>query len=134
MIFSNNKIGILLLLSMLHLLFMHYFFYLNGYLEWTWLYSEIVNLCSVVFDVFILISIFLFIFGGRLRPAIILTYIITFLWSFVNVVYGRFFFQYMSLSAIGEAQGLGDGLVINCIFSAFHWYYLFYLCIIVFYF
>jgi lipoteichoic acid synthase len=127
MIFSNNKNGMLLLLSMLHLLFMHYFFYLNGYLEWTWLYSEIINLCSVVFDVFILILLFLFLFWGWLKPTIILTYIITFLWSFVNVIYGRFFFQYMSLSAIGEVHGLGDGLVINSVLSAFHWYDLFYL-------
>lgn len=125
----------LFLLSMLNLLFMHYFFYFNGYLEWTWMYSIIINLCSVVFDVSVLLILFLLLFKGKFKPAILCSYILTLVWSFVNVVYGRFFFQYMSLSAIGEAHGLGDGLVVNSIMSAFHSYDFFYvLSIICFFF
>ena len=118
---------IVVILPMLNLLFMHYYFFFNGYLEWTWMYSIMINLCSVVFDVSIFLILFMLLVKGNFKIAVLLSYILTLIWSFVNVVYGRFFFQYMSLSAIGEAHGLGDGLVINSVMSAFHWYDLFYL-------
>ena len=121
----------LVILPMLNLLFMHYYFYFSDILEWTWVYSEIINLCGVVFDVSVLLIVSLLIVGGRLKPAFAITQIITLIWSFVNVMYGKFFFQYMSLSAIGEAHGLGDDLVINSMLSAFHWYDLFYLLSII---
>lgn len=128
---------ILLLISMLNLLFMHYFFYFSDYLEWTWLYSVAISLCGIVFDVFVILILSLIIVGRRLRPALFITEIITMLWSFVNVMYGRFFFQYLSLSAIGEAQELGDSLVVNSVMSAFHLYDLYYivslLCFVVVY-
>lgn len=112
---------------MLNLLFMHYYFYFSDILEWTWIYSEIINLFGVVFDVSILMIISLLIVGGRLKPAVVIVQTLTLIWSFINVMYGKFFFQYMSLSAFSEAHGLGDDLVINSVMSAFHWYDLFYL-------
>ena len=127
----NIKSLLLIVFPLLNLLFMHYYFYLNGYLEWTWMYSIIINLCSVVFDVSILLILFMLLMKGNFKIAVLLSYILTLIWSFVNVVYGRFFFQYMSLSAIGEAHSLGDGLVINSVMSAFHWYDLFYLLSII---
>lgn len=122
----NIKTLLLIAIPMLNLLFMHYFFYFRGYLEWTWMYSEIINLCGVVFDISILMIVFLLITGGRFKITMAIIQVITLLWSFVNVMYGKFFFQYMSLSAFGEAHGLGDGLVVNSILSAFYWYDLFY--------
>lgn len=121
----------LLLFPMLNLLFMHYFFYLNGYIEWTWMYSEVINLCGVVFDIIILLVISLFIVCYRFKPAIAIIQILTLIWSFVNVMYGKFFFQYMSLSAIGEAHGLGDDVVINSMLAAFRWYDIYYIISIV---
>lgn len=121
----------LVLLLMLNLLFMHYYFYFNGCLEWTWMYTLLINLCAVVFDISILLILFLFFFKGNFKTAILFSYILLLIWSFVNVIYGRFFFQYMSLSAIGEAHGLSDGLVINSMMSAFHWYDFFYLISVV---
>lgn len=121
----------LVLLIMLNLLFMHYYFYFNGYLEWVWMYTITINLCSVVFDISILIILLLLLFGGHLKTAFLFSYILTLIWSFVNVIYGRFFFQYMSWSAIGEAHGLGDNLVINSVMSAFHWYDMYYLMSVV---
>lgn len=114
------------LFPMLNLIFMHYYFYFNGYLEWTWMYSLLINLCSIVFDVSFSFVLFLLLFKGNYKPAILLTYILTLIWSFVNVIYGRFFFKYMSLSAIGEVYGLGNNLVIKSVMSAFQWYDLFY--------
>lgn len=125
-IFQLSSYKILVLFPMLNLLVMHYFFYLNDCLEWTWMYSEVINICSIVFDVSVILILALLFVGGRLKAALTLTQVITTIWSFVNVIYGRFFFQYMSLSAIGEAHGLGDELVIESIMSAFHWYDLYY--------
>lgn len=127
--FSDKRLlySILIVLPMLNLLFMHYYFYINNYLEWTWMYSEVINICGIVFDVSVLMFLLLLITKGRLKPALVITQIITIIWSFVNVVYGRFFSQYMSLSAIGEAHGLGDSLVINSVMSAFSWHDSFYL-------
>lgn len=129
--FSISYHKLLLLIPMLNLLFMHYYFYLNRYLEWAWMYSEVINLCSIVFDVFVILFISLVVSRGRLKPALAITQTLTIAWSFVNVIYGRFFFQYMSLTAIGEAHGLGDDLVINSVMAAFHWYDLYYVVSII---
>lgn len=128
----KNKI-ILVLIPMLNLLFMHYYFYFSKILEWTWAYSEIINLFSVIFDVSILLVVSLMMVGGRLKPAVSIVQSLTLMWSFVNVMYGKFFFQYMSLSAFGEVHGLGDNLVINSVMSAFYWYDLFYVISAVFF-
>ena len=122
---TNNYL--LIAFPMLNLLFMHYYFYFNGILEWAWKYSVIINIYGVTFDVLFLLVLFLTLFRGRFKPAIAIVQALTLIWSFVNVMYGKFFFQYMSLSAIGEAHGLGNGLVSNSILSAFYWYDLFYL-------
>ena len=124
---NKNKYFLLSAFPMLNLLFMHYFFYLDGLLEWTWAYSELINLCSVVFDVSVLLIFFLLIFVGRLKLALVLTQMVTLIWSFVNVMYGKFFAQYMSLSAINEVHSLGDELVINSVMSGFYWYDLYFL-------
>ena len=130
--FSTSYHKLLLLIPMLNLLFMHYYFYLNRYLEWAWMYSEVINLCSIVFDVFVILFISLVVSRGRLKPALAITQTLTIAWSFVNVIYGRFFFQYMSLTAIGEAHGLGDDLVINSVMAAFHWYDLYFVVSIIY--
>lgn len=117
----------LIAISICNLLFMHYFFYFRGFLEWTWMYSEIINLCGVLFDVSFLIILFLILSRGRLKFALAMTQFITLFWSFVNVMYGKFFFQYISLSAIEEVHGLGDNLVINSMLSAFCWYDFYYI-------
>ena len=118
---------LLMAIPVCNLLFMHYFFYFREFLEWTWMYSEVLNLCGVIFDVSLLIILFLILSRGCLKFSLAMTQLITLLWSFANVMYGKFFFQYMSLSAIGEAHGLEDVLVINSMLSAFYWYDLYYL-------
>ena len=123
----KSRYLLLLVFPMLNLLFMHYFFYFSDILEWTWMYSEIINLCGVVFDVSVLTILFLFCTGGRIKLSIAFTQIVTLMWSFVNVMYGKFFFQYISLSAIGEVHSLGDSLVLNSVMSAFYWYDIFFL-------
>ena len=133
----NRRLVFCFVLPILNLLYMHYFFYISGSLEWIWLYSYIANLCSVVFDVFSLFILFLIVSRGRFKTAMALTQTTTVLWSFVNVMYGRFFYQYLSLSTITEIQGLQDAFVLNSIISSFRWYDLYYvfsfICFVVLY-
>ena len=136
-ILYNRKLFICSVLPILNLLYMHYFFYINGCMEWTWLYSYFINLCSVVFDVFSLFILFLIVSRGKLKTAMALTQTTTVLWSFVNVMYSRFFYQYLSLSTVTEIQGLQDVFVLNSIISSFRWYDLYYVfsfvCFVVLY-
>lgn len=129
---TESKRNILLLaLPMLNLLFMHYFFYFNDYIEWTWKYSELLNLCGAVFDISILLVISSLIVYYRFKPAIAIVQSLTLIWAFANVMYGKFFFQYMSLSAISETRGLCDDLVINSMLAAFRWYDIYYIISVV---
>ena len=125
------KKRLIIAIPMLNLLFMHYFFYFNKFLEWTWLYSGLINLCSVIFDVFCVFFLSLIIVRGRLKPAVVITQFVTLIWSLINVVYGRFFFRYMPISALKEANGLGDNLVLRNILSGLNWYDLFYVVSVV---
>lgn len=119
--------AILLVFSMANMLFMHYYMYRAGYLEWTFMYSIPANICSVFFDVFFLLVIFLLLSKRRLKPALAFTYGLTLVWAFVNVFYARFFYIYLPLSAIGQAGGLQDGTVMGTIFAGLEWCDLFFL-------
>lgn len=124
--FDRNT-AFLLVLCMTNLFFLHYYIYKAGYLEWTFLYSIPANICSIFFDINVLLFFFLFLSGKRLKPALALTYGLTLMWSIVNVFYARFFYTYMPLTAIGQAGGLQDGNVMDTIIAGFQWSDLFYI-------
>ena len=115
------------MLSVLNLFFLHYYFYFGGLLEWTFMYSIPANICSLLFDLCTLFFLSLLLCRGNSKPALAILYGITFLWSFVNVFYSRFFFQYMSISAIEEAHGLLDGIVIDTMMTGFSWLDMYYI-------
>lgn len=117
----------ILMLSVLNLFFLHYYFYFAGLLEWTFMYSIPTNICSILFDSCFLFFLSLILCRGNIKPALAILYSITFLWSFVNVFYSRFFFQYMSISAIEEAHGLLDGIVIDTMMTGFSWLDMYYI-------
>ena len=122
------KILLVLLMSILNLWAMHLFFVLNGYMEDVlFLYSFVVNLCTTFIDVSIILFIFLCLSLGKLRTSMLLTYITTLTWSFVNVFYGRFFYHYLTILAIGQVKGLIDPIVTNSILAGFQWSDIFYL-------
>lgn len=125
--FHHSGITLILLLSMMNLWMMHQFFYLTGCLEdELFLYSYIVNICTIVIDISIILLICLILTLGKLKVSAFLTFVLTFIWSFVNVFYGRFFFQYLSLSAIGQAEGLTDDVVVKSMLAGFQWCDLYY--------
>lgn len=117
----------LLTLCVVNLLFMHAYFRLNGLFEtWPYAYSGIINLIVVVFDVSILVMFFLLLTIGRLKASILLSFVITLIWSFVNVFYGRFFMQYLPISVIAQVESLTDGIVVDSMLANFKWFDFFY--------
>lgn len=75
--------------------------------------SIIDNICRVILDICVLITLSIICFHGQLKYSILVSFLITFIWSFSNVLYSRFFFHYITLSSMEEAGALADGLVID---------------------
>ena len=118
----------LVMLSGLNLLVMHYYIYYSVYQETkvdiTILFD---NLLGVFIDLSILIIIISVITWWKTKPALLLTYIITLLWSFSNVMYSRFFHHYLTLSAIEQIDVLKNDLIIRSIENNFRWTDLYYI-------
>ena len=114
-----------------NLLFMHFYIRTSDLLEWRFLYSDFSCFFSSVFDVSLLTMLFLLITKLRTKPAAALTFCFTWIWSLVNVFYARFFYQYMSISAFGEAGRINDSLVVNSIIAEIKWHDLFFPLVLV---
>lgn len=124
---ETGAVLLLLSFSMLNLLFMHYYIYFHHYIEDVVLaYLKGFNFFSVIFDATVLLLLFLLITWKRLKLSLLLTFVITLLWSFVNVFYVRFFDQYLSLSAMSQTGNLTDQAVMNSMLAGFQWTDLFY--------
>ena len=124
---SFAKTIALLLFPVMNLLFMHYYIYLNHYIEdVVLLYNFGTNFLSVLFDVNLLFLLFLLFTMGKMELSLLLTYFVSLLWSFVNVFYSRFFSHYITLSVISQASNLTDQAVVNSMMSGFHWIDLFF--------
>ena len=126
---TNNRNTILLILiAFFNLLFMHYSIFLSCDVE-----RQIDNTIYVD-NLFVVICEVLFLFfflsvptKRNARLAALLSSLITLLWSFCNVVYARFFFQYISASAIGESGNLLDPFIFNCLIDGVRWMDLYYI-------
>ena len=125
---NSYKYLLLLLMSVFNLWVMHLYFVLNGYMEDVlFVYSYVVNFFANILDVSLILFVFLCLTRGRLRTSAYIAYLLTLLWSFCNVFYGRFFSRYLTLSAIGQYEGLADDVVIKSMLSGFQWSDLYYL-------
>lgn len=133
---SNKGKSFLLLLfpSVMNLLYMHYYIFFNEYMEVPmFVFSPIFNFLSVILDVTILYTLFYFLSFRRIRLSLASVFLVTLVWSFSNTFYARFFSHYISLSAIGQAGNLFEGLIVDSIISGFKWIDLFYLLSIFFF-
>ncbi len=120
-IFRHKYFWLLLLLSLLNLLVMHYTLISTCEVENELLPIDYVdNLGFVTIEVIWIVSFFFFLFWGRIRQAALFTWIVTALWAFCNIVYSRYFFQYIPLSAFAESDGLADPIVIRSLVNGFH--------------
>ena len=125
---TNAYLYIIIIMCMLNFLFMHYFFISNLWIETKmYLFSFPANFFSCIFDLSILYIIFFIITKFSCKKALILLFIASWLISLINVFYGRFFMQYIPLSAFSQVGSLTDGIVVNSIKSGFKWWDLYYL-------
>ena len=117
----------LIALSCLNMIFMHYYVYTGHYMEDVLLaYSFCYNLLSICFDISVLLLVFLLLTGARVKTSILLTFVTSWLWSFANVFYVRFFGQYLTLSAFSFANQLTDQAVVTSMMAGFQWSDLYY--------
>ena len=121
MIFYLRKNYCFLLLfsfSMLNMLYMHYQFLtsigVDFYLAKT---SVLDNFLAVLLDVTVVFLLSLLFFWGRVKASLTVTFILTLILSFSNIIYSRFFGQYLTFSAIGQAGNMNDNVVIQSILS-----------------
>ena len=104
----------LFLMSLINLLFMHYQVLFTIALESACLYTSCFdNLIACLLDVSIVLGIVWLLTFRRLRTSLAITFIITLIWSFCNVLYSRFFNQYILKSALGQAGNLTDDFMID---------------------
>lgn len=77
------------------------------------------NLFGVWFDVSVLYLAFFLLSLKRNRVALSMCFVVTWLWSFSNIIYSRFFFSYLPLSAVSQGGVLADSLILKCITESF---------------
>lgn len=116
-----NPISFLLSLCGLNLLVMHYnILYtckLDGFFDFIFFIDNFVGVC---FDVLVIYIIFYWLSLKKTTWALMSCFVVTWLWSFSTVMYSRFFFHYLSLSAIYQGEALADDLILQCIKANFH--------------
>ena len=115
-----NSVSLILVLCVLNLLVMHYnILFLCGIeteLDFTLFMDHLLGVC---FDVGIMYLAFFFLSLKRQIASISACFAITWLWAFSNIIYSRFFFHYLTLSAINQGRVLADDLIIKCIVDSF---------------
>ena len=115
---KNFLFLLLFLFSMLNLLYMHYQFLFTYGLEFYFAKTSVLdNFLAVLLDVTAIFLLFLLLLWGRVKASLIVTFVITLILSFSNIIYSRFFCQYLSFSAIGQAGNLNDNVVIQSMLS-----------------
>ena len=120
------------MMSMVNLLFMHYQFLFTISLESACLKTSCFdNLIACLFDVSIILGTAWLLTFRRIRASLVITFIITLLWSFCNILYSRFFNQYLLKSALGQAGNLTDDFMVNSMLAGFKTIDIFYPIMIV---
>ena len=120
---------------MLNLLYMHYYIYATCDIEEECdITSFFDNIFGMACDISILLILFLTLTKRHIKTSISLCFITTLVWSFCNILYSRFFFRYISLSAIGQSSNLFDWFMIKCMIAEFQLEDLYYpIILIIFY-
>ena len=130
---KRNKIILfgLIALCVINLLFMHINVLVASQIEEpldgvSW----VDNICRVLIDIIVVFTTPLLLTRGRIKISILFSFLVTYIWSFSNVIYSRFFFHYITLSSIGEAGALADGLVYKSIFAGMRYSDSFYVVVL----
>lgn len=102
------------MMCLINLMFMHYQLLFTIALESPYLYTSCFdNLIACLLDLTIIFGIAWLLTFRRLRATLTITFVITLIWSFCNILYSRFFNQYILKSALGQAGNLADDFMID---------------------
>ena len=110
----------LIVLSVNNLVYMHYSIISTNILEYPLDDTSIIdNLTGILFD-----TLFIYLFSclltyGKPKSATAITFIITFIWAFCNIIYSRFFNSYLTISAIVHGTSIFTPIVFRSIIQGF---------------
>jgi len=115
---ENYHFLALFLFSVLNMLFMHYQFFFTIGIDFYFSKTSVLdNFFAVLLDVTVIFLFFIILFLGKVKLSLTFTFFVTLILSFSNIVYSRFFGQYLSFSAIGQVGNLSDNIVIKSVLS-----------------
>ena len=123
---QNTAVLFLFSLCVINLLLMHYDIVFTCQTEAPFDYTSITdNLFSSTFDVCTILFFCSFICRKKIICILLMTYSLTLIWAFSNILYARFFHSYLSLSAISQSNALIDPIVIRSAIVGLRWQDLF---------
>ena len=116
----NMNFLLMFMLSMMNMVFLHQYFLQTISLEIPCFFSSFFdNLLACLIDVTFIFMVSWIITFRKVRASLVITFVITLLWSFCNVFYARFFHQYLSWSSIGLVGNLADPIVLDSMTAGF---------------
>ena len=116
----NRKFLWLFVLSVVNLLLMHWQLALTVEFEYPFRADAIYsNIFASLIDTTVFFFIGLLVTWGRVKPALLITFVCTLFLALCNVVYARYFDHYIPLLAITQIGNLNDGEVLKCILMGF---------------
>lgn len=104
-------------MAVANLLFMHYYSLLTLVFENNPGAGYVKNLLGCVIDVTVVLFLWWILTLGRIRIALLLTFLTTAILSFCDVLYSRFFGGYLHKRALMQVGNLTDSYVVDSIIS-----------------
>jgi lipoteichoic acid synthase len=124
----NVRFLLLFGLSVVNLLFMHGQMTMTVEYEYPFKVDAILsNVFSCLIDTTFFFLLSMLLTRGRVKGALLMTFILTALLSFCNVLYSRFFGHYLPNLAILQMGNLNDNDVMGSTLTGFRWQDLFYI-------
>ena len=124
----NTRFLLLFGCSVVNLLFMHGQMALTVEYEYPFKMDAIFsNVFSCLIDATFFFLLSLLLTKGRVKGALLMTFVLTALFSFFNLLYSRFFGHYLPNLAILQIGNLNDGDVLSSALTGFRWMDLFYI-------
>lgn len=118
----NRRILLLFLLAVGNLLLMHWQLALTIEYEYPFRPDAIwSNVFACLIDTTVFFLVGLLLTWGRVKPALLITFVGTWLLALFNLVYARFFDHYIPTMAVTQVGNLMDGEVAKCILDGFRW-------------
>lgn len=128
----NMRFLLLFGLSVVNLLFMHWQMALTVEFEYPFKPDAIVsNVFSCLIDSTFFFVLSLLLMKGGVKGSLLLTFILTAILSFCNVLYSRFFGHYLPNLAFLQVGNLNDNDVMGSILTGFRWMDTYYILVAV---